>query len=114
MAMYLKCSKKVYLVNTHGKNKPDKKNQTKKTGNDYQLNDYQMRPNHEEDKSPVCSCPRNLDFTCGWDGKTYDNPCKANCAAADNVQCRGQCPCKDCRCARLLWLTCGRDGITYD
>ena len=41
---------------------------------------------------PGCNCSNKKQEVCGQDGKTYQNPCKAECAGTP-LDCVGECPC---------------------
>merc|ERR1711962_1559398 len=70
------------------------------------------------DKRLSCPCTRILDPVCGENGRSYGNPCQAQCDAT-KVKCFGSCPCDKTTCPTVCKRfnddspVCGVDGQTY-
>ncbi len=59
-----------------------------------------------------CNCDRrNYRPRCGYNGKTYYNPCMARC---EDVEVNYDGVCRGCNCPLIIQPVCGDDGVTYD
>ena len=67
--------------------------------------------NSSEESFERCDCERrNYRPRCGYDGKTYYNPCMARCA---NVEVNYRGVCRGCHCPDIIQPVCGDDGHVY-